>query len=156
MAPLSRPISAINPTKKQPFRSVVNPIHIPTDLPCVADRDDGKLPGPTYKDNDIDIIRNILACFVPVELADAIIDMAEIWPWIAVSRNAFTSCYSALEAPDRNAQWCYLISPEIPYFVSQGMAVPTTVKMVKFFIKTYNSSWGRPASKGIYISFIQL
>ncbi|KAF4609507.1 hypothetical protein D9613_012299 [Agrocybe pediades] len=110
------------------------------ELPCPADRDRELVPGAKYDPKCIDAIRDLLTYFVPVELADAIIDMAELWPWIAVSRNSYMSAYSALEAPDGNAQWCYLVSPEIPPVMHKATPVPTSVRMVKFFIKAYESS----------------
>lgn len=118
-------------------------IHIATDLPCPADKDTDPMPRPAYTPSDISRVQRILLHFVPVELADAIIDLAEYWPWVAVSRNSFTSAYSALEAPDSNAQWCYLVTPKVPSIERAGVSVPTVVKMVKFFIKTYESCYGK-------------
>ncbi|KAH9476316.1 hypothetical protein JR316_0011891 [Psilocybe cubensis] len=116
-------------------------IHIATDLPCPADKDTGPMPRPSYSVSDICRVQNILLHFVPVELADVIIDLAEYWPWVAVSRNSFNSAYSALEAPDNNAQWCFLVTPKVPSIERAGVSVPTMVKMVKFFIKSYESCY---------------
>ncbi|KDR79445.1 hypothetical protein GALMADRAFT_208809 [Galerina marginata CBS 339.88] len=131
--------------ERSPKASFPPPIHIATDLPCPADKDLEEIPHPAYTPDDISRVQGMLLRFVPAELADAILDMAEYWPWTAVSRNSFTSAYSALEAPDHNAQWCYLVTPKIPSVERDGVRLPTTVKMVKFFIKTYESSFGKSA-----------
>ncbi|KAF8960750.1 hypothetical protein BDZ97DRAFT_1280660 [Flammula alnicola] len=130
-------------TKSSRKTSLAHPAHIKTNLPCPADEDLDEVPHPVYTPNDISRVQRILLHFVPAELADAIIDLAEYWPYVGVSRNAFASAYSALDGPDRNAQWCYLVSPRIPSLERDGVRVSTTVKMVKFMIKTYESSWGR-------------
>ena len=94
-------------------------------------------------------MQEILLLFFPPELADAIVDLAEYWPYVRISHNSFNSAYSALDAPDVDAQWCFLVSPKIPSFERpDGSALPTTVKMVKFFIKTYDSAWGGPQEEG--------
>lgn len=145
----SRDSSRVFPTKTSPMKKASHKapltpsIHVATDLPCPADKDLDDIPRPKYTPSDIGRVQSILLHFVPVELADAIIDMAEYWPWVAVSRNSFTSAYSALEAPDSNAQWCYIVSPKIPSIERAGVCVPTVVKMVKFFIKTYESCYGK-------------
>ncbi|KAJ3507333.1 hypothetical protein NLJ89_g6365 [Agrocybe chaxingu] len=122
--------------------SSVPSLHVTSDLPCLEDKDTDRIPQPHYAPDDIARVQAMLTHFVPVELADAILDMAEFWPWIAVSRNSYTSAYSALEAPDSNAQWCYLVTPKIPSVERNGRRVSTTVRMVRFFVKTYGSSWG--------------
>ena len=70
---------------------------------------------------------------------------AEYWPYVGASRNDFSTSYSALDGPDQNAQWCYMVSPKIPSIERNGTRVPTTVKKVKFTIKAYESAWGKPA-----------
>ncbi|CAA7270492.1 unnamed protein product [Cyclocybe aegerita] len=126
--------------------SYVPSLHATSDLPCPEDKDKEPIPLPHYGPDDIARVQAMLTHFIPVELADAILDMAEFWPWISVSRNSYTSAYSALEGPDCNAQWCYLVTPKIPSVERNGRRVPTTVKMVKFFVKTYGSSWGGSGS----------
>ncbi|KAF8147992.1 hypothetical protein B0H34DRAFT_803135 [Crassisporium funariophilum] len=113
-----------------------------TDLPCVADIDIERPPQPTYTPDDINLVQAMLLRLIPAELADAIIEMAEFWPWVGVSRNAYTAAFSALDAPDHNAQWCYLLSPPVPSVMRDGIALPTTIKMVKFLVKSYASQWG--------------
>jgi hypothetical protein len=88
-------------------------------------------------------VHELLLLRVPPELADAIVDLAEYWLYIGISHNSFNSAYSALAAPDSNAEWCFLVSPKIPAFQRpNGPPLPTTVKMVKFLVKTYDSAWG--------------
>lgn len=118
------------------------PMQITTDLPCLADKDLDEIPAPRYAPDDIAKVQQILLSFVPTELADIILDMAEYWPYVGISRNSFASAYSAIEAPDGDAQWCYLVTPSVPAIERAGVALPTSVKKVRFMVKTYNSSWG--------------
>jgi len=135
-------------TQKLPRNSPPS-LHIVTNLPCRDDRDLGEIPRPTYAPEDINRVQKILLLFFPPELADAIVDLAEYWPYVGISHNSFNSAYSALDAPDADAQWCFLVSPKIPSFERPDVsALPTTVKMVKFFIKTYDSAWGGPQEEG--------
>ncbi|KAF8900743.1 hypothetical protein CPB84DRAFT_1020480 [Gymnopilus junonius] len=118
-------------------------LHVANDLPCPADKDLDELPRPRYTPHDIHRVQRTLLHFVPAELADAILDMAEFWPYASVSRNSYTSACSALEAPDGNAQWCFLVSPKVPAIERNGARLPTIVKKVDFSIKTYESSFGK-------------
>lgn len=121
------------------------PVAITTKLPCPLDQDLDEVPRPNYTPQDIARVQRILLNSVPTELADAILDMAEYWPYVDASRNDFSTSYSALDGPDQNAQWCYMVSPKIPSIEKNGNRVPTTVKKVKFTIKAYESAWGKPA-----------
>ncbi|KJA16118.1 hypothetical protein HYPSUDRAFT_207275 [Hypholoma sublateritium FD-334 SS-4] len=125
------------------------PVAITTKLPCTLDQDLDELPLPNYTPQDIARVQRILLNFVPTELADAILDMAEYWPYVDVSRNDFSTSYSALDGPDQNAQWCYMVSPKVPSVERNGIRVPTTVKKVKFTIKAYESAWGKPAGAAV-------
>ncbi|KAF8178933.1 hypothetical protein BJ912DRAFT_983471 [Pholiota molesta] len=137
--------------KSSPRSSPTPSVQVNTKLPCPEDSDLDEVPHPNYTPEDIVRVQRLLLHFVPTELADAIIDLAEYWPYVGTSRNDFSTSYSALEAPDSNAQWCYLVSPEVPSVERNGVRVPTTVKKVKFSFKTYESSWGKaiePETKG--------
>ena len=127
------------------------------DLPCEGDIDLDELPRPRYTPDDIQRVQKTLLHFVPVELADAILDMAEFWPFMSVSRNSFMSAAAALEAPDSNAQWCYLVSPAIPAVQRNGVSIPTVVKKVDFSVKTYESSFGKTDGndKGTLAHFVK-
>jgi hypothetical protein len=119
------------------------PHHIASDLPCAEDKDDElAMPCPSYLPEHISEIQQILRNFVPPELADMIIDKAEIWPYTAISRNTYTPAVTALEGADGNAQWCYLVTPPVPTLVRDGVCLPTAVRKVGFHFKTYNSRWG--------------
>ena len=146
-----RPLPQTNPFRMSPaFTTTRNAaqkslpsLQIVTNLPCPDDRDAGEIPRPSYSPEDISRVQETLLLFIPPELADAIVDLAEYWPYVGISHNSFNSAYSALEAPDADAQWCFLVSPQIPSFErSNGSPLPTAVKMVKFLIKTYDSAWG--------------
>lgn len=111
-------------------------------FPCAADLDKAPVPHASYTNSDIFVIRNTLRCHVPTEVADIILDLADIHPYISASRNAYTPASSALGAPDGDAEWCYLITPSIPSLGTEdGEVVPTEVKNVKFFVKSYQSQW---------------
>ncbi|KAF5310165.1 hypothetical protein D9619_010233 [Psilocybe cf. subviscida] len=120
----------------------IPPMQIITDLPCPADEDLDEIPAPRYTPDDIVKVQHILLNFVPTELADVILDMAEYWPYVGISRNSFASAYSAIEAPDGDAQWCYLVTPRVPAVERAGVALPTSVRKVRFMVKAYTSSWG--------------
>jgi len=135
--------SLLSTASPKSIRSSRPSLHIVTNLPCPADRDLGEIPRPTYAPEDISCVQKLLLTFVPPELADIIIDLAEYWPYVGISHNSFNSAYSALAAPDMNAQWCFLVSPKVPSVKrSNGSPLPTIVKMVKFLVKTYDSAWG--------------
>ena len=139
----THPMAPPSSTTQRATRNSLPSLHIVTNLPCPDDQDPSELPRPTYAPEDISRVQEILLRFLPPELAEAIIDLAEYWPYVGISHNSFNSAYSALDAPDADAQWCFLVSPQIPSFGrSNGSPLPTTVKMVKFFIKTYDSTWG--------------
>lgn len=141
--PPTHPMSSPSTITRKLARKSLPPLHIVTNLPCPDDRDIGKIPQPSYSPEDISRVQGILLLFFPPELADAIVDLAEYWPYVGISHNSFNSAYSALDAPDADAQWCFLVSPQIPSFErSNGSPLPTAVKMVKFLIKTYDSAWG--------------
>lgn len=134
---------------QKPTRNSLPSLHLVTNLPCPDDRDLGEIPRPTYAPEDISLVQEILLLFFPPELADAIVDLAEYWPYVGISHNSFNSAYSALDAPDADAQWCFLVSPQIPAFErTSGSPLPTTVNMVKFLIKTYDSAWGGRKGEG--------
>ncbi|KAF9472909.1 hypothetical protein BDN70DRAFT_886443 [Pholiota conissans] len=133
--------SSNKPTSRRP--SPIPSMQVNTKLPCPEDLDTDEPSHPNYAPDDIARVQRILLHFVPAELADAIIDLAEYWPYVGTSRNDFSTSYSALDAPDANAQWCYLVSPKVPAVERNGVRVPTTVKKVKFSVKTYESSWGK-------------
>jgi len=116
-----------------------------------------KFRGPATPPRISVAYKKTLLLFIPPELADAIVDLAEYWPYVGISHNSFNSAYSALDAPDADAQWCFLVSPQIPSFErSNDSPLPTTVKMVKFLIKTYDSAWGgrKEGSKSKFFSVI--
>ncbi|KAF9044284.1 hypothetical protein BJ165DRAFT_1405125 [Panaeolus papilionaceus] len=130
-----------------PLLEELQPTTIPSthhydDLPCDGDIDTQPVPSPRYLPNDIFAIQNTIRHFVPAELAHIILDYAEFWPWVGISRNAYPTALSALEAPDGDAQWCYLVSPPVPALVQNGVALPTRVNMVKFQLKAYPTVWG--------------
>lgn len=99
---------------------------------------------PTYTPQDIAQVQRILLKFLPTDLADAILDMAEYRPYVDAARTDFTMSYSALDGPGQNAQQCFMVSPKIPSIERNGICVPTSVKKVKFTIKAYESAWGKP------------
>ncbi|PPQ67202.1 hypothetical protein CVT24_011273 [Panaeolus cyanescens] len=134
--PLEKPITEELQKESQPTT------HHYDDLPCDGDIDTQPAPSPRYLPDDIFAIQNTLRHFVPVEIADIILDYAEFWPWLSVSRNAYPTALTALEAPDSDAQWCYLVSPPVPALVRNGTPMPTRVNMVKFQLKAYPTVWG--------------
>ncbi|KAF9531467.1 hypothetical protein CPB83DRAFT_891832 [Crepidotus variabilis] len=119
-----------------------NASHTVANLPCSEDKDLSDIPHVTYLPEDVSKIRRLLENFLPGELADIIVDKAEIWPYVAKSRNAYSSSCTALEGSDGNAQWCYLVSPAVPTLTRNGESIATAVRKVKFYIKSYESSWG--------------
>ncbi|KIM38524.1 hypothetical protein M413DRAFT_242934 [Hebeloma cylindrosporum] len=142
-------MSRLHITTQKPPRKPLPSLHIVTNLPCPADRDASEIPQPSYAPEDITLVQEILLLFLPPELADAVVGLAEYWPYVGISHNSFNSAYSALDAPDHDAQWCFLVSPPIPSCQgTDGSSLPTTVKMVKFLIKTYDSSWGGRKEQG--------
>lgn len=122
--------------------------HVAADLPCPEDKDEAPMPRPCYLPKDILEIQQILDNFVPLEIADMIIEEAEIWPYVGISRNTYTPALTALEGTDGNAEWCYLVSPRVPSLDRNGDYLPTAVRQVKFYVKGYNSCWGGEAEKG--------
>ncbi len=129
--------------------------HVSSDLPCSEDIDLEPASQPSYLPQEMTEIQHILGNFLPIELSDVIIDMAEIWPYVVISRNSFTPALTALEGPDGNAQWCYLVSPPVPSLKCNNASLPTAVRKVKFNIKTYNSCWGvGQPEKGSFLLFI--
>ena len=146
MLAAQRWFQSIRSSAKTPRRPTpAPPVVITTKLPCALDRDLDEVPRTNYTPQDIARVQRILLNFMPTELADAILDMTEYWPYVGASRNDFSTSYSALDGPDQNAQWCYMVSPRIPSIERNGTRVPTTVKKVKFTIKAYESAWGKPA-----------
>jgi len=130
--------------------------HISSDLPCSEDIDLDQGSQPSYLPQDITEIQDILNQFLPTELSDVIVDMAEIWPYVIISRNSFTPALTALEGPDGHAQWCYLVSPPVPSLNNNTSELPTAVRKVNFNIKTYNSCWGvgLPEKRSFFLGFL--
>lgn len=122
------------PTPRRAFPATPS-VSINTKLPCTLDQDFDEIPAPNYTPDDIARVQRVLLNFVPAELADAILDLAEYWPYIGASRNDFSTAYSALEGPDQNAQWCYMVSPPIPSVERDGRRVTTTVKRLDFSLR---------------------
>lgn len=143
--PFNSPMTTCAATQRFLKESPVIPIpdsHVASDLPCPEDIDLEPVPQPSYFPHEIVEIQQILGTFLPVELLDVVIDMAEIWPYVVISRNSYSPALTALEGPDGNAQWCHLVSPPVPTLKRNNASLPTAVKKVKFNIKAYNSCWG--------------
>jgi len=115
-------------------------LHIVSNLPHPADHDLAEIPRPTDAPEDISHREELLVIFLPPELVDVIVDLVEYWPCAAISHNSFRS---ALEAPDMNAEWCFLVSPDIRSLErSKDSPLPMLVEMMKFLIKAYTSARG--------------
>lgn len=103
---------------------------------------------PTYTPTPTDVLslRQTLLHFVPLELANIIINDAEYWPALTSSRDAFSG--PALvsvpshtkndleEREDGKDGWCYLISPAVPRLDETYVKVQRVKFSVEVFYET--------------------
>ncbi|TFK32367.1 hypothetical protein BDQ12DRAFT_728725 [Crucibulum laeve] len=109
-----------------------NIYNVSNDAPCAT-------PFPCSA--DVLQVRYILLRFVPLELADLILEAAEYWAkQISSMKRDVQVCASS--SPSYNADWCYLVTSPIPARSRNGMPIPTKVKKVKFTLKSCDQGWG--------------
>lgn len=94
--------------------------------------------------SEVSDVRQILLHFLPVELADMIIEDAEYWARIIVRRD-IKLVASASKGRANIATWCYMVTPPIPSLEmgSDDMeSRPTMVRKVKFWTRSCDQGWG--------------
>jgi len=65
--------------------------------------------------SDVFAVRDFLLDFVPAEVALIIVDLAEYWPQLSATRESLSGPNS-LSGVKRDDEWCYLVSPPLPYY----------------------------------------
>jgi hypothetical protein len=108
-------------------------------------------PGPDLSDDSLDFrtisvddffaVRDYFLRFVPLELANAILDAAMYWPSITTERTELLVA-SAGFVNKKNVAAYYLITPPIPQVVRDAVVLPMRVRMVKFTLKSCDQGFG--------------
>ncbi|KAG6830610.1 hypothetical protein H0H87_007553 [Tephrocybe sp. NHM501043] len=90
-------------------------------------------------DEDVFATRTLLIQFVPLELADFIIDIAQYWPCVSVRKTKHLQV-TANYRTENNAAAYYLVTPHVPTRYQR-----LEVKMVKFTLESCDQGWGGDA-----------
>ena len=96
-------------------------------------------------ERDVLAVRTMLLHYLPLELADIILDLAVYWTRIVIhSTQPFVA--SASSRPGIDANFVYLVTPPIPYLQhtegADSCDQPTKVRMMRFSISSHDQGWG--------------
>ncbi|KAG2004800.1 hypothetical protein CC2G_003319 [Coprinopsis cinerea AmutBmut pab1-1] len=69
---------------------------------------------------DVFSVRRLLLHFVPAELAISIVELAEYWPRVTTTREAFSGP-GVIPTGGSDGEWCYSLSPPIPSDPERGI-----------------------------------
>ncbi|KAJ2912818.1 hypothetical protein MD484_g7596, partial [Candolleomyces efflorescens] len=83
---------------------------------------------PSYTPSIADVfaVRRHLLHFVPAEIAVEIVELAQYWPKVSATREAFTGPAS-VPGIRRDGEWCYNLTPPLPFYPGATMK-PREVK----------------------------
>ncbi|SJL09037.1 uncharacterized protein ARMOST_12413 [Armillaria ostoyae] len=95
-------------------------------------------------DGDVISVKLILNSYLPVEIIDDILDLAQYWARIRERRRIDLGAKTVLAGETfPKAEWCYLVSPPIPQ--------DAKVRLVKFVIESCDQGvGGEPEHRGTY------
>ncbi|KAG5646430.1 hypothetical protein DXG03_003480 [Asterophora parasitica] len=105
----------------------------------------GLVGGPPVVDLDVFAVRNYLSYFVPIEVADIILNFALYWPCsvsIKMPKKNQIFCTPA-SVSENNAAAYYMVTPAIP----PGYA---PIQAVRFTIRSGDQGWGGDNFRGTY------
>jgi hypothetical protein len=86
-------------------------------------------------------VRKCFLRFVPLELANAILDAAMYWPSITTERTELLITSVGVVSKKSVAAY-YVITPPIPQAVCDSVVLPTRVRMVKFTLISCDQGYG--------------
>ena len=96
--------------------------------------------------DDVFTVRHFLTRFVPLELADAILENAMYWPKVSASRTE-PMVVKAEHDNANNAAVYYVVTPPIPYAQNGQIRV----RKVRFSLESHDQGWGGdPWDHGVY------
>jgi len=92
--------------------------------------------------NDFELftVRSFLLRFLPLELADVILDTAEYWPVVAEETHTAIDVVSNFTNDNNAGQYC-LVTPPVPFKVRDCDVVPR-LRCVKFKLLSNDQGWG--------------
>ena len=92
--------------------------------------------------NDFELftVRSFLLRFLPLELADVILDTAEYWPVVAEETHTAIDVVSNFTNDNNAGQYC-LVTPPVPFKVRDFDVVPR-LRCVKFKLLSNDQGWG--------------
>ena len=131
--------STTTPSQQNSLTSSLPPNTQPTALPEPTTIKHKPNAPFTPTPSDVLSLRHTLLHFVPLELANIIINDAEYWPVLTSSRDAFdgpalVSAHTGKEErKDGKDGWCYVVSPEVPKLDE----VYVKVQRVKFSVGVF-------------------
>jgi hypothetical protein len=99
--------------------------------------------GPSLRSPSVDdvfAVRHDLTRFMPLELADSILEAAMYWPKISTSRTEPLIVKAGHDSPSDTAAY-YVVTPPIPY-VQNSL---TPVRKVRFSLRSHDQGWGGDA-----------
>ena len=108
----------------------------PTDNPLASGGTEASLRCPSV--DDVFTVRQDLARFVPLELADMILENAMYWPKVSASRTEPRIVAAGYGSSNNNAAVYYVVTPPIPYV--QGGWI--RVRKVRFSLESHDQGWG--------------
>ena len=122
------------------LRNLVNRA-LPTDDDAEDDETTEETHEPhTPKDFELLTVRSFLLRFLPMELANAILDAAEYWPVVAEEKHTEIHV-TANHSNDNNAGSYCLVTPTIP-LKARGCNVVPRVRCIKFKLVSHDQGWG--------------
>jgi hypothetical protein len=89
--------------------------------------------------DDVFAVRHDLTRFVPLELADTILENAMYWPKVSASRTEPVVVLAGYDGNSNNAAVYYVVTPPIPYVQNGGRV---RVRKVRFSLESHDQGWG--------------
>ena len=94
----------------------------------------------TPNDFELLTVRSFLLRFLPVELANAILDAAEYWPVVAEETRTAIHVVANFSTDNNAGSYC-LITPPVPFKVRDCDVVPR-IRCIKFKLVSNDQGWG--------------
>ena len=109
----------------------------PTDNPLASGGTEASLRSPSV--DDVFAVRHDLTRFVPLELADMILENAMYWPKVSASRTERKAVVAWYGAAKNNTAVYYVVTPPIPYSDIKNGQI--RVRKVRFSLESYGRKW---------------
>ena len=125
-----------------------------TDNPLASGDTEASLRSPSV--DDVFAVRHDLTRFVPLELADMILENAMYWPKVSASRAERKTVVAWYNSFNNNVTVYYVVTPSIPYRDIQNGQI--RVRKVRFLLESHGRGWGEniPDRGGCFLDVLEM